>query len=154
MSDRTGFAVLFVLFLLLWLLLTGFTHEEVLAGAFASLIGAAASHRFFSFKGNYVRSVFYLLIYIPCFVWQEILAHLEVIKSILTGKIKPAIVKIPHTRTSDFGKTFLANSITLTPGTLTLDIDEKDLVVHWLSVKKDKKEITKRFEEVLGRVWD
>jgi multicomponent Na+:H+ antiporter subunit E len=70
-------------------------------------------------------------------------------------------VKVKTTLKSDTALTFLANSITLTPGTLTVDID-KDcgvLYVHWIDVKaKDVEAATKiiveRFEKILKRIFD
>ncbi|GAH06184.1 unnamed protein product, partial [marine sediment metagenome] len=55
---------------------------------------------------------------------------------VITGKINPGIVKISPGLKTDLGITLLADSITLTPGTLSVDIDEKnnDLYVHWINV--------------------
>jgi multicomponent Na+:H+ antiporter subunit E len=63
-------------------------------------------------------------------------ANLEVAKLVITGKIRPGIVKVnPRLRTPG-ALTLLANSITLTPGTLTVDVSEGDghLYIHWLDV--------------------
>ncbi len=56
-------------------------------------------------------------------------------------------------------KTFLANSITLTPGTLTVDIDGQDVYVHWINIHTDDaerrtKEICGRFEPLLRRIFE
>jgi multicomponent Na+:H+ antiporter subunit E len=58
---------------------------------------------------------------------------------VITGKINPGIVKISPNLKTDFGITMLANSITLTPGTLSVDIDEdsNDLYIHWINVKNE-----------------
>ena len=50
--------------------------------------------------------------------------------------INPGIVKMPTGLKTDLGITLLADSITLTPGTLSVDIDEKnnDLYIHWINV--------------------
>ncbi|MBU3958792.1 MAG: Na+/H+ antiporter subunit E, partial [Candidatus Omnitrophica bacterium] len=62
---------------------------------------------------------------------------------------------------SDTGLTFLANSITLTPGTMTVDIDPEHgfLYIHWIDVKdKDMQKATQiivqRFERVLKRIFE
>jgi len=66
----------------------------------------------------------------------------DVARMFITGKIKPGIVKISPRLNSSFGITLLANSITLTPGTLTVDIDkENNLYIHWLYVKEKKPKI-------------
>ncbi|PNX47524.1 MAG: cation:proton antiporter, partial [Thermoplasmata archaeon M11B2D] len=64
--------------------------------------------------------------------------NLDVAYRVITGRINPGIVKIHPDLKTDLGITMLANSITLTPGTLTVDIDEEtnDLYVHWINVDK------------------
>jgi multicomponent Na+:H+ antiporter subunit E len=51
-------------------------------------------------------------------------ANLDVAKRVITGEINPGIVKFNPRLKTDLGRMMLANSITLTPGTLTVDIDE------------------------------
>ena len=60
--------------------------------------------------------------------------------------IKPGIVRIKTSLTSEFAKTILANSITLTPGTLTVEVDGEDFYVHWINVSSDNPEIQWRNE--------
>jgi len=65
-------------------------------------------------------------------------ANLIVACRVVTGKINPGIVKISPNLNTDFGTVLLANSITLTPGTLSVDIDKNnDLYIHLLW-RKDK----------------
>ena len=68
-------------------------------------------------------------------------------------------MKVRTTLTSDLAKTFLANSITLTPGTLTVDIDGQDFYVHWINIDTDSAEertarICGRFEPLLRRIFE
>ncbi|HPK86658.1 MAG TPA: Na+/H+ antiporter subunit E, partial [Atribacterota bacterium] len=67
---------------------------------------------------------------------------------VLTNKINPGIVKISPNLKSDAAITLLANSITLTPGTLSVDIDERnnDLYIHWINVTNLKPSI----EDICG----
>jgi len=72
--------------------------------------------------------------------------------------IKPGIVLIKTKLASDSGKLALANSITLTPGTLTMDVRGDNLLIHWINVKsEDTEEATEiiggRFERFLRRVF-
>ena len=46
--------------------------------------------------------------------------------------IRPAMVQVSTSLRSDLGRLVLANSITLTPGTLTVDVDDDVLTVHWI----------------------
>jgi multicomponent Na+:H+ antiporter subunit E len=81
--------------------------------------------------------------------------------------IKPGIVKIRTMLKTDSGITALANSITLTPGTLTVDLtnegepasQETFLYIHWINVKSDDVEqatklIAKRFEWFLKKIFE
>lgn len=63
-------------------------------------------------------------------------ANIDVAKRIITGSINPGIVKFDPRLRTDEGRTFLADSITLTPGTLTVDIDEAGIFyIHWIDVE-------------------
>ena len=77
--------------------------------------------------------------------------------------IKPGIVKIKTILRTDSAITALANSITLTPGTLTVDLvrSEEDcfLYIHWINIKSDDIEqatkfIAKRFEWFLKKIFE
>jgi len=72
--------------------------------------------------------------------------------------IKPGIVVIKTSLKSDIAKMILANSITLTPGTFTLDVIGDELLVHWINVKtEDIDEATnmigQRFEKYLRVIF-
>jgi len=75
--------------------------------------------------------------------------------------IKPGIVKIKTKLKNDSALTLLANSITLTPGTLTIDVNKNkgDLYIHWIDVTTtDSIEATNRiggrFEKTLSEVFE
>ncbi|MDI9369315.1 MAG: cation transporter [Synergistaceae bacterium] len=66
-------------------------------------------------------------------------ANIDVATRVITGKIRPGIVKINPGLRSDIAKTVLANSITLTPGTLTVDVDDAGVFyIHWLYVEDEE----------------
>ncbi len=72
--------------------------------------------------------------------------------------IKPGIVMINTDLTSDTGKMALANSITLTPGTLTMDVRGNRLLIHWINVKDAETEgatklIGAKFERFLRVIF-
>ena len=67
--------------------------------------------------------------------------------------IAPGFVKVPVKIKSDAGKLLLANSITLTPGTISVDADETNIYVHWIDVKEDRKKVSAAFEKILGRLF-
>lgn len=81
----------------------------------------------------YVR-IFGFLTYWPWLVWEVIKANWVVIKACLRADldITPTLVKVKTVCKSDLAKVTFANSITLTPGTITVDIEGDKLLVHGL----------------------
>jgi multicomponent Na+:H+ antiporter subunit E len=113
---------------------------ELLFGIILSLIVGFVTRKVF-IKKNYrmlnpVRWILFLGYLIGPFFVALAKANLDVAYRVITGKINPGIVKISPELHTDLGITMLANSITLTPGTLCVDIDEgtNDLYVHWINV--------------------
>jgi multicomponent Na+:H+ antiporter subunit E len=109
---------------------------------------------------NPVR-VFWLLLYIPYFFYYCLKANLDVAYRVLHPDmpIRPGIVKVKTKLQTKLAKTFLANSITLTPGTLTVDMSGEDIYVHWINVDTDDpeertREIAGRFEGFLTRIFE
>lgn len=107
------------------------------------------------------RRWFWAAVYLPYFFYHCLKANLDVAYRVLHVDlpIKPGIVRVPTTLTTDWAKTFLAASITLTPGTLVVDIDGPDLYVHWINVTTmDRAEQTRRiaakFERILRRIFE
>jgi multicomponent Na+:H+ antiporter subunit E len=81
------------------------------------------------------RRWLYFIAYLGPFFIAMAKANIDVAYRVITGKINPGIVKISPGLETDLGITMLANSITLTPGTLSVDVDkDKNLYVHWINV--------------------
>ncbi len=104
---------------------------------------------------------FWVMVYIPYFFHYVVKANMDVALRVINPNlpIRPGIVKVKTSLTSEMAKTFLANSITLTPGTLTMDIDGQNLYVHWINIdtedpKKRTAEICQRFEPLLRRIFE
>jgi len=163
--------VYFVLAFIVWLALTWpfadgkFDLQVIIAGLIAAVIVVVAFHKILP-KEHYVFTspvrVFWAIVYIPVFFYYVIKANLDVVYRVLHPKmpIRPGIVKIRTVLKTDSGITALANSITLTPGTLTVDLsDDGFLYVHWINVKSDDIEeatklIARRFEWFLERIFE
>jgi multicomponent Na+:H+ antiporter subunit E len=102
------------------------------------------------------------LLYIPVLFYYMLAANLDVVYRVIHPKmpIKPGIVKVKTRLRSDSARAALANSITLTPGTLSVDItDDGYLYVHWINVKTTDvgdatRRIVARFEGFLERIFD
>jgi len=107
------------------------------------------------------RRWFFFLIYLPYFLFWCLRANIDVMLRVIHPDvpIRPGIVKIRTSLKNEMAKTFLANSITLTPGTLTVDIDGQDLYIHWINVSTEglderSAEICGRFEPLLRRIFE
>ncbi len=159
--------VAFVCLFVAWVALTGSLDiQELAVGAIVAALVALLSHELL-FKRP-MREKFgakrwgYALAYVPAYIWAEIKAHAGVIYRILHPRmpIKPGIVEVPTDLRTDFGITGLADSITMTPGTLSVEVQEEKprLFVHWIDVKavepeQTKAAIAKPFERFLTKVF-
>lgn len=114
-------------------------EAELLLGVIFALVVAVVWRSFFSKEGglNMVNPIRWTLgaVYMAVpFFWEMAKANIDVAYRVITGKLNPAISKVETGYKTDLATTFLAHSITLTPGTLTLDLDDDNaLYVHELS---------------------
>lgn len=145
------FIVATVIGFLVYLLLTTssgndffiWSYSEIVVGIiFAIVVGIIVRNVFI--KDNFrmlnpVRWLVFLVYLIGPFFISMARANLDVAYRVITGRINPGIVKIDPKLKTDLGVTMLANSITLTPGTLSVDVDEdkNQLYIHWINVKED-----------------
>lgn len=159
--------VLFILGFLCWMGLTWppdlqhFAIGIVVALFVAYLSGDMFVRRphIFSHPTRYL----WFLYYIPVFIWECFKANIDVAYRVMHPfvPIKPGIVKIKTKLKTDTALTFLANSITLTPGTLSVDVDKEHgiIYVHWIyvetqDIEKATQLIAGRFERILERVFE
>lgn len=161
------FCVSFVIWVLItWPLRDGRLDAQVLvAGVIASLLVALLFHEVLPQEHHlFVSPVrfFWLLVYIPVFFFYLIKANVDVVYRALHPDmpIHPGIVKVRTGLKTDSGITALANSITLTPGTLTVDLtDDGFLYVHWINVTARDVDaatgaIVSRFEWFIKRIFE
>ena len=159
--------VLFALSFLLWLTLSwSFRAEDLIIAFFVSILVAWLTADIFPQKVGIFRKperYLWIIYYIPLFAWECLKANLDGAYRILHPDVplKPGIVKVNTTLKSDTGITFLANTLTLMPGTMTVDVDRDRgvLYVHWVNVKscdveKATEEIVLKFELVLKRIFE
>lgn len=119
-----------------WLLLSGYFTEPLLLslGAISVIFTVYVALRIDRHDGERIK----LWIDIPIvryWIWllvEIVKANIDVAKLILAPKLalSPRMVRVKATQATDVGVVIYANSITLTPGTVTVDIDGDDLLVH------------------------
>ncbi len=155
----------FLILLIIWILLTwSLQWQELVVGAFIALIAQLMLGDIFPVGAvkvfNPVR-FFWLIVYAIVFIVYVIKANFDVAYRVLNVylPIKPGIVKVRTRLKTDMARTFLANSITLTPGTLSIDIVEDHIYVHWINIvsedpQKETEIIVNRFENLLERIFE
>ena len=167
-----------VLCYLFWLLITGQivsifrgspSAQVLIAGAIVSILVGLFSARFFVHESPFYLChpgrLLTLLFYSICIFPIELLkANWDVARRALSPKlpVNPGIVKIPSELKSEYGQAMLADSITLTPGTITMDITEEEgktwYYIHWIDVKTEDPEeageaIKGTLEKWIRRIW-
>jgi len=156
---------LFILTFLFWMLLTlDLSLANLLAGAAAALLTSLLFAKYFFKKVvKFIQPAryFWLLIYLLIFTWECIKANFDVAYRVLhpAMPIKPGIVKVKLDLQSDFARTMLANSITMTPGTIAVDIVGDELFVHWIYVSSEDPEvysqkIAGKFEKYIKKIFE
>ncbi len=159
--------ILFIIGFIVWMLLgwpPDLQHAlvGVLVAAFvAFLTGDVFARRAHHFKDP--ARYLWFCYYVPLFLWECLKANIDVALRVLNPKlpIKPGIVKVKTTLKSDTALTFLANSITLTPGTFCVDIKPQEgiLYIHWIKVETENTEkatqlIVNKFEGILRKIFE
>ena len=117
---------------LIWVILSENTDPlSIAAGVVVSFVAVHLSARFLPVPKISGISLFRLALYPFFIIWQIYLAGLNAMGLVIKGSVVN-IVRIKTELTNDFTKTLLANSITLTPGTITIDLNQDELTVLWL----------------------
>ena len=138
--------LLFISLLAFWALLSGQldwtdTHQRYLmiCGVVSCALATWLSWRvgFLFEEGNVIRIMLRQPPYLMWLLWQIIVSNWDIAKRVWkpTLDIDPSMVRTPYTLKSELAVAILANSITLTPGTVTVQIDpdKRELLIHQLS---------------------
>ena len=163
---------LFVIAFVFWLILAWPVGEDgslllidVLMGLVVAAIVAMVMRAMF--RQNFVRLLnprcwFWMIVYFFVFSWYVLKGGMDVVYRVLhpTMPIHPGIVRVRSNLETDTGRIVLANSITLKPGTLTVDVTTDGVFyVHWLNVLSEDDEeaaehILRRFEWFIKRIFE
>jgi len=157
--------VLIVGFTLLWLILSQTLTPQVVLVAIgvALFLTLFYSHARYAKLGNIVlnwKTLWACIQYFFVFVFELVKANLDVALRVVRPSlpIRPGIVEVKTTLKSPLGRLVLANSITLTPGTLTVEIHGDSLFIHWIDVRSPDieaatQEIVRTFEQYLEVIY-
>ena len=127
-----------VLMFLFWFVLSGHTELWLLLLGLASTgltIFLSNRMNIMDREGHPFHLTIRLLRYFLYLGKEIVIANLGVVKKILMpGRtINPQIIQVPDNKKTDLGRVIYANSITLTPGTVTMELTENKIKVHALS---------------------
>jgi len=131
-----------LLFLAAWLLLTGDVHPLSIslasAGSLAAVLFSAealgprpARDARLPFRPDLLAAYFAVVLL------QSYAAGLNLVVRMITGRYRPGLVRIRTRLRSRVGQTLLANTISLIPGTLSLWMADRHIIVHWFDMKTD-----------------
>jgi multicomponent Na+:H+ antiporter subunit E len=131
------FILHFLSLFVLWWLLSGQTSPFLLeCGVVVCLVVAWISMRMrlVDEESQPFRMLPRLVVYMPWLLWQVVLSNWDVVKRVWTPGlgIAPEVIKVPCEMKTAFGRVTYANSITLTPGTVTIEAGGGNFLVHAL----------------------
>lgn len=121
-----------------WLLLSGHYEPLLLVfGAISCTIVALLAYRMqvIDYESHPIHLGWRLPVYLIWLLWEIVKANIDVAKRILHPRlpISPTVFTLPATQPTELGHVLYANSITLTPGTVTLQVERDEVEVHALS---------------------
>lgn len=130
---------MFLIFLILWIIFNAnFTLEILIIGLIVSAAVFAFVCKFMDYsikkEINFYKKTGVFIKYVMHLIIEVVKANMAVVKLILTQKeeVSPVLVEFDEDIESAVARTLLANSITITPGTITANLDDKHYVVHCL----------------------
>ena len=143
---------------LIWIGLTMSFHvQELTTGFIVSFIIALLYVKNYTSSEKFSFNPIAYIKYIIVFLKNLVLSNWDVARRVIDPKlpINPGIVAIKTNLKEDYKKLMLANSITLTPGTITMGVKDDTLFIHWIDVvatdiEKASEEIAGDFERTIG----
>ena len=119
----------------LWLLLSGYFEAWLLWLAGASVLSIVfITHRMdvTDHEGFPLHLGPRAAVYFPWLFWEIVKSNFDVARAILKNDISPQVIRVRASQDSELGRTIYGNSITLTPGTITIGLEGEDVDVHAL----------------------
>lgn len=150
---------MYVLFFLAWIIFNGnITLEIVIFGVVIATVMFVFMCKFMDYSlrkelNVYKKSIWFLA-YVIVLLREIVKANLAIIPKILTveEEMDPIIVKFRTSLKSDFTRMLLANSITLTPGTITISLEGDEYTIHCLDVSLAEGLKNSDFEQALKKL--
>lgn len=132
---------IYLIFTLYWAsLFESFSLEILATGIVVSAISVYLSEKHVihgTYYDLYNFNILHLTLYFLVLLKEIYLSSFSVMTSVISGKAEISVISIPTEISDDFRLSILANSITLTPGTITMDMKKGSLTVLWLNPQND-----------------
>ncbi len=162
---RPRYIVLFFLALLFWLLLTWSARvESLIAGIVVALVTSIIFGKYFYtsiYKLTQFRRFITIIPFMAFFTWQCIKANFDVAWRVMHYKIpiQPAIIRVPLMVQTDLARAVLSCALTMTPGTIVIDIQDDCMYVHWIYVDKNDPDTyamsrIRKYEKYIQTIFD
>ncbi len=154
MSKTRNLVVLFVTLFVFWVMLNGSLATDVLlVGAATALVITLLFHNGLALFSEFrftPKAIITVPIYVVFFLKELVKSNINVARIVLSPALPltPGIVKVRTRLKSRMGRLLLTNSITLTPGTLTVDVVGEWLYIHWVTV--DSAEVEEATAAIVG----
>jgi multicomponent Na+:H+ antiporter subunit E len=160
----TRFFITFLTLFIIWLIFT-FSLEpySLISGLAGSLGISLLTYRVFipshdASRGAFIPQPFHLILFFIFLIYQLYSSSIKMLVTIIRGNPNPRIVHFRTRLHSDLARMVLANSITFTPGTITLDLNDDHLTVHWFFCNTNHSKLAGEtikgdFEKYIRRVW-
>ena len=149
--------ILFVFLFIVWLLLSGhYTPTLMTYGALscAAIVLLVRHLGILDEEALPAHLGLNVLLYAPWLMKEVVVSNIAVAKVILTPglPIHPRMIRVKASQTSDVGRVIYANSITLTPGTVTLDVRGNQFLVHALTTDSAEGLLSGEMDKRVSRV--
>ena len=157
-SSPAAPIVVFILLMAFWIPFSGnFDAFHLSLGVLSCAFVAIISHKFLfeNFAApKKMSKIFRFIAYMPWLIWQIILSNIHVVYMVLNpSKIKPQVVQFKSNLKSELSMVTLGNSITLTPGTITMEIEDGEFFVHALDQQVADDVMTGEMEKRVAHIF-
>jgi len=159
-----NFIITFLILFSVWILLNNSVQADILitGGIIALILTLLTTRQHHLFEDLKItpKSIAYTFMYFIIFFIELVKSNLDVIRRVISPKlpINPGIVEVKTKLKSKYARMILANSITLTPGTLTVEVIDDSFFIHWIDVENEdiqeaSNKIIKNFEKYLEVIY-
>ena len=151
------FTISFINLALLWMILSGYLKSNLLIlGVLSCMLVTVVAIMMKVYLSNDERIKFAIKMpfYLPWLFKEIFLSNLHVARKVLfpVNNIQPQCINTKPTQKTNTGIALLANSITLTPGTISVDYDDENLLVHALTDKTAQGIIDKEMDQRIAKI--